>query len=72
MTAIDYSKLRGRIREVYGSEGNCAKAMGYSRATMSYKLTGKIALTQTDIIKFSDLLDIDVQDYGAYFFTPKS
>jgi transcriptional regulator with XRE-family HTH domain len=72
LVTIDYSKLRGKIREVYGSESECAKAMGISRATMSYKLTGKQAFSQSDIIKLSGLLGISADDYGVYYFCPKS
>ena len=33
--AYDYSKLSGKIREVFGTNGEFAKAMGLSERTVS-------------------------------------
>lgn len=64
-----YDKLRGRITEKYGSAGKLGKALNLSRTSMSLKLNGKRGFTQSDIIKWSELLDIPTDEIGAYFFS---
>lgn len=70
---FDYSKLRGRIIEKFGSIRAFAKAYGLSMTTMSRKLNGKTAFSTDDIIKMSapDFLDILPSEYHEYFFTIK-
>lgn len=70
---FDYSKLRGRIIEKFGSITAFARAFGLSTVTMSKKLNGKVAVSMDDIVKMSapELLDIQPCDYHTYFFTPK-
>ena len=65
---FDYSKLRGRIVEKYGSQLNFAKALGKAEQTVSAKLNNTVGLTRQDIITWSELLEISECDYGAYFF----
>lgn len=70
---FDYSKLRGRIIERFGSIKSFAKAYGLSHVTMSNKLNGKIAISMDDIVKMSrpELLDIEPIEYHLYFFKIK-
>ena len=69
--AFDYGKLKGRIIEVFGSQGNFAKAMDWSERTLSLKMTGKIPWKQSDICKAIELLDLSEEDIPIYFFKPK-
>lgn len=64
-----YSKLKGRIVELYGTQGNLAKKLGISKNSMSKKLTGKTEFTQSDIEQWAELLNIERKDYGEFFFT---
>ncbi|MBR1476854.1 MAG: DUF739 family protein [Lachnospiraceae bacterium] len=64
-----YSKLRGRIVEKYGGQGEFAKAAGLSETAMSMKLKGKRGFSQKDIVKWCTLLDVDMKDVGDYFYT---
>ena len=66
-----FPKLRGRIVEKYGSVRNFAKEVGITEGTISLKLCGKTAFKYEDIERFSELLDIPKDEYGAYFFTKK-
>lgn len=70
---FDYSKLRGRITEKFGTIKNFAKAFGISHVTMSYKLNNKIVISMDDIVKMSrpELLDIKPIEYHLYFFKLK-
>ena len=71
--SFDYSKLRGRIIEKFGSIKAFAEACGLSTVSMSKKLNGKIAISQADIIRMSspELLDIHPSEYHLYFFVKK-
>ena len=66
--AFDYSKLRGRIVEKYGTQIAFSKAMGVSERTLSLKLNGKIYFSQDEIISISKLLDIPRDEIQLYFF----
>ena len=67
--AFNYSKLKGRIIEKYGTQSNFAKEYGISNNTMSLKLNNQVRFTTDDIAKMVKLLDIDEREIGVYFFT---
>lgn len=69
METAKYAKLRGRIVEKFGTIGKFGEAVGLSGVSMSKKLTGLTGFSQADIIRWCELLDIDLADVGAYFFT---
>jgi lambda repressor-like predicted transcriptional regulator len=68
---MDYSQLRGRIREKCGSEGTLAEKIGISHPTLSVKLNQKFAFTSREIQKIADILGIPTEEIGRYFFTQK-
>ena len=47
--AFDYSKLRGKIKEVFGTQDKFAKALGISGATLSLKLNNISEFTQQEM-----------------------
>lgn len=67
--AYGYCKLRGRIVEKYRTQTNFAKAIGISKNALSRKMSGKVRLSQEDMIQWSELLDIDKESFGEFFFT---
>ena len=71
--SYDYSKLRGRIIEKFGSIRAFARAYGLSYVTMSNKLNGKVGISSDDMVKMSrpELLDIQPAEYHLYFFVMK-
>lgn len=69
MEVAKYAKLRGRIVEKYGTISRFGEAVGLSGVSMSKKLTGLTGFSQADIIQWCELLNIDLADVGAYFFT---
>ncbi len=69
--AFDYSKLRGKIREVFGTQSKFAKAMGLSSVTLSAKLNNTVAFTQSEINRACELLQIPLEFIPIYFFTEK-
>jgi len=69
--AYDYSKLSGKIREVFGTNGEFAKAMGLSERTVSLKMTCKVGWKQVEMEKALSLLGIPCEEVGIYFFKQK-
>ena len=68
---MDYSKLRGKIREVYHSEFEFAKAMNLSRTTLSAKLNGKTQWSMSEVENSCKLLTIPMSEIEIYFFTTR-
>lgn len=69
--AFDYSKLRGRIVEKFGTIGSFAEAFGRSAVNISEKLNNKCDWSQADIIRAREILDIPRDEVLDYFFTEK-
>lgn len=69
--AHDYSKLRGRIVEKFGTMGAFAKKLGVKQSVVSRKINEYYGITPTDMMKWSAVLGIDKADIGEYFFTFK-
>lgn len=67
--AFNYSKLRGRIIEKYGSQSDFAKAFGCSDRTLSLKMNGKRPWKQREILSAIKLLELSEEDIQDYFFT---
>lgn len=65
----EYRKLIGRIIEKFGTRKAFAEAVGISENSMSLKLNGKTGFSKDDMIRWGQLLDIDVSQFGDYFFT---
>ena len=68
---FDYSKLRGKIIEKYHTQIKFADAYDISRQAMSNKLNNKTYFSASDIMKMSNMLDIDANEINSYFFTQK-
>ena len=68
ITQYEYRKLIGRIVEKYGTRKEFAKVLGISENSMSLKLNGKTGFSREDMVRWGELLDIDVNEFGAYFF----
>lgn len=66
--SASYAKLRGRIKEKYGSQDCFAAAMEMSRSTLSLKLNGKSDWTGPEIEKACIVLEIPFAEAHAYFF----
>ena len=68
---FNYSKLKGRIREIFDTQSAFAEVMGMSTTSLSAKLNNKIEFSQKEIDKASDLLKIKKEEIPIYFFTPE-
>ena len=64
---MSYPRLRGLIREKYGTQEAFAAAMAMSPTTMSSKLTGKTEWTRPEIEQACILLGIPLAQAFEYF-----
>lgn len=71
MRRYDYSKLRGRIKERVGTEGEFARRIGRSQNYVSKVFRNGTYWGQEDIDVGAELLEIPVDEIGVYFFTPE-
>lgn len=69
--SYNYSKLRGRIKEKFGTEGMFAKRINRDCSTFSKKINNKGEFTSDEIFRMAKLLDIPDDEIGVYFFTQK-
>ena len=67
--AYDFSKLVGKITEVFSTQAKFADAMGLSERTVSLKLNGKVEWKQSEIFKTCELLGVPLSQIPAYFFS---
>ena len=65
----DYRKLRGRIKEKFGTQSIFAKEIGLSDVSVSNKLNNNVDWGQEEIEKIISVLDITYSDIHSYFFT---
>lgn len=67
--AFNYSKLRGKIREVFNTQEDFAKAMELSNTSISLKLNNKSEWSQQEINRAVRILEIADDEISVYFFT---
>lgn len=68
---FDYSKLKGRIIEKFETQGKFAAVNQLSDRSMSLKLNNGIGLSQDEILRWCELLDIETAEIPIYFFNVK-
>ncbi len=62
------SKLRGKIRENFGSEYAFGEALGMALSTLSGKLNNKSEFTRSEILSIVKLLNLKKEDVYDVFF----
>lgn len=67
---MNYPKLRGAIREKFGTQEAFAKALSMHPTTLSAKLSGKTDWARLEIEAVGRLLCLNGDEIHAYFFTP--
>lgn len=65
---FDHRKLRGKIREVCGTEEKLASEIGISKESLSKKLNSKSYFTQGEIFSIGKFLNISENEVNNYFF----
>ena len=66
-----YDKLRGLIKEKFGTQDEFAKSLGMSRTSLNLKLNNASEFSQKEIIRAANLLGITLSEVDEYFFTLK-
>ena len=69
--AFDYSKLLGLMREKQITQNELAVQIGNTLATLNLKLNNKAKFKQSEIVQICEILGIEGDDIGTYFFTAK-
>jgi transcriptional regulator with XRE-family HTH domain len=64
----NYSKLRGRIVEIVGSQTKFAQKLGISTGSLSMKLNNKVEFSLNDVNKAMKILSIPEEEMSKYFF----
>ena len=64
------SKLRGKIRENFGSEYAFGEALGMALSTLSGKLNNKSEFTRSEILSIVKLLNLKKEEVYDVFFLP--
>ena len=68
---MSYAKLKGKIKEVFGTIQAFANAMEKDVSTISAKLNNKSPWTREEIELACELLGIAIEEVHLSFFTPK-
>lgn len=68
---LNYDKLRGKIREVLGTQSKLANLIGLDETTISNKMNSNTYFTQKEILKISEILNIKIEEIPEYFFKTK-
>lgn len=65
----DYRKLRGRIREKFGTQAEFSRNIGLSEVSVSNKLNNVVDWGQDEMESAIVALEIPFSDIHSYFFT---
>lgn len=68
---FDFSKLRGRIIEKFGSCDRFAVAMGRSKVWLSARLNNAVQWRAAEMREAARLLEIPEAEIPTYFLAPK-
>lgn len=66
---MSYAKLRGKIREVFGTQQAFSQAIGMSQVSVSHRLNGKLEWKSSEIANACQALNIPLSESAEYFFT---
>lgn len=67
----DYRILRGKIREVCGTQDVFADRLGIGRVSLSQRLNNRLEFSQDEIFKACNILGISQKEIPIYFFNQK-
>lgn len=67
--SYDYRKLRGRIREKFGTQAEFSRNIGLSEVSVSNKLNNVVDWGQDEMESVIVALEIPLSDIHSYFFT---
>ena len=65
-----YDKLRGKIKEVCGTQDAFAEKLGIGRVSLSQRLNNQLEFSQDEIFRSCEILNIDISDSCIPFCYP--
>ncbi len=65
---FDYSKLKGRVVEICGTQSKFSNLMNMSERTVSLKFNNTVNWKQDEIIRACKVLKIPFKEIEEYFF----
>ena len=68
---FDYSRLRGKIKEVCDTQDEFSRQMHIGRVSLSKRLNNQLYFTQDEILKACEVLGINHTSIPSYFFAVK-
>ena len=68
---FDYSKVRGKIKEKFGTQSRFADSLDISRGSLSARLNNSAEFTSLEIFESCKLLEIPMTDIPQYFLRQK-
>lgn len=68
---LNHDKLKGKIKEVLGTQSRLADELELDDATISNKLNSNTYFTQKEILKICSILNIQHNEISEYFFKEK-
>ena len=68
---FDYARLRGRIKEVFGTQDAFADAIGLGRVSVSQRLNNQLEFSQQEMFRSADVLGFSRGEIPEYFFIEK-
>lgn len=71
MKQYDYSKLKGRLKELGYTQEEFAKRIEISPCSLNLTLKNKRDFRQDEILKAGEVLHIPVDEFHQYFFANK-
>lgn len=71
MVAMDYTELLAVAKSQGYNQKGLASAVNISEGQFCQKIAGNFAFKQTEIQRICELLNIEAEDIGRYFFTRK-
>ena len=69
---MSYAKLKGKIKELFATQGAFAQALDIDEGTLSAKLNNSSPWKDDEIVKACELLNIPIERVHEYFFCRKS
>ena len=66
---FNYSKLIGRIAEKGETRESLSAKIGMSSMSLRSKLQGKTTFRQDEIVTIADVLEIEIEEIPAFFFS---
>lgn len=68
---FNYQKLRGKIKEMFGTQDRFSEALGIGKVSLSRRLNNVLDFSNEEIYNSCILLDIPLHEIPIYFFNPK-